>query len=151
MEDEGKLLADAFDRIADGSFPSLPPEAIASYLEPWQEDMLRSRIRQSNDLLRVAWHEETTTGIVSGTAPEGGVATIIWLLVDAPSRGSGLGIHLSSAACSDYCRAHGAHGIKLTAPTEDARQFYELCGMRVEGFHPAHWWQAGFWSLGMAL
>ncbi len=90
------------------------------------------------------------TGVVLCSRPEGGVATIIWLIVGEAHQGAGQGVLLLQAAC-DWARRQGCHKIKLTASSPDAIRFYERNGMDVEGYHPSHWWSIDFWSLGMQL
>jgi ribosomal protein S18 acetylase RimI-like enzyme len=79
-----------------------------------------------------------------------GVGTIIWLGIAEGQRGLGLGGQLMRAACADY-RQRGCHKIKIYTETEAAKHFYVKLGMEIEGFHPRHWWQVSFWSLGMQI
>jgi GNAT superfamily N-acetyltransferase len=137
-------------RILTSSFPMFPQEAIEDYLEPWTADRVISRLEHGHDVLIAAYVKDEITGLVSGTAPEAGVGTIIWLLVDARWRGHKVGRALYEAGCHAY-RGLGAHKMKLTAPSERAKRFYESCGMRVEGFHPNHWYRLEFFSLGTGL
>jgi GNAT superfamily N-acetyltransferase len=143
-------LADVFGVCVAAGFPRLPQQAISSYQRPWSEPHLQHRIMSGQDLLRIAMRHEKIVGLVSGTAPEGGLGTIIWLLVIPEAHGQGIGTALFAAAC-DYYRSIGAHKFKLTAPTAKARDFYLKLGMKQEGFHPQHWWEADFWSLGCIL
>jgi len=137
-------------RILKGSFPEFPAEAIVEYLRPWTPERVAARLERGDDILVAAYAAGALVGVVSGTAPEAGVGTVIWLLVDASWRGRKVGTSLYHAACEAY-RFLGAHKIKLTAPSEEARRFYEGCGMRVEGFHPNHWFGMTFSSLGADL
>ena len=89
-------------------------------------------------------------GVLVGAGVEGGVGTIIWLVVSPVCRGKGIGKALFERACDEY-RSLGAHKVKLTVPTQEAVKFYENMGMEVEGYHPAHWWGLDFWSLGKLL
>jgi len=139
-----------FRQIVVTSFPMFPPNAVESYLEPWTREAVVSRLTHGTDLLIAAFAAGEIVGLVSGNAPEGGVGTIVWLLVDARWRGHEVGRALYDAACHAY-RDVGAHKMKLTAPSERAKRFYERCGMRVEGTHPKHWYNVDFYSLGAAL
>jgi ribosomal protein S18 acetylase RimI-like enzyme len=137
-------------RILTTSFPTFPPEAVKDYLKPWTPDNVISRLERGHDILIAAYTGDEIVGLVSGTPPEAGVGTIVWLLVDGPWRGRKAGQAIYEAACHAY-RDLGAHKVKLTAPSERAKRFYEGCGMRVEGFHANHWYKMDFFSLGADL
>lgn len=147
---EASLIRDFFISILSESFPMFSAEAMQAYTSSWNEEKLVARIERKSDLLILAWDNEVPVGLVSGSAPEGGVGTVIWLLVAAGCRGQNLGSQLLQHAC-EYYRSLGCHKLKLTAPSEKARDFYVKQGMIVEGFHPSHWWQADYWSLGLDL
>lgn len=89
-------------------------------------------------------------GCLLGTFPEGGVGTIIWLIVDSPFQSLGIGRKLFRKVYDVYKKL-GCHKIKLTTNNEKSISFYEKCGMTVEGFHPHHWWGKDFWSLGIQI
>jgi GNAT superfamily N-acetyltransferase len=89
-------------------------------------------------------------GVLICTQPEGGVATILWLIVGKNYRGGGLGSDLFQKACQ-WAKTAGCHKIKLTAASKEAVRFYTQLGMKVEGFHRDHWWHMDFWSLGIQL
>lgn len=148
--DEAQALCALVRQILITSFPAFPPEAVTDYLKPWTPEGVISRLEHGHDVLIAAFTGDEIIGLVSGTAPEAGVGTIIWLLVDAPWRGHKAGSALYEAACRAY-RDLGAHKMKLTAPSEQAKRFYERCGMHVEGFHPLHWYRMEFFSLGVTL
>jgi ribosomal protein S18 acetylase RimI-like enzyme len=147
---EAEALCTLIRRILISSFPTFSQEAIMDYLKPWTLDRVIARLEYGHDILVAAFVGDEIIGLVSGTAPEGGVGTVVWLLVDARWRGRKAGRALYDAACHAY-RDLGAHKMKLTAPSEEAKRFYESCGMRVEGFHPKHWYEMEFFSLGTAL
>jgi GNAT superfamily N-acetyltransferase len=148
--DEAELLCTSARQLITTSFSTFPPAAIKEYLAPWGRKRVISRLEHGNDVLIAALADDDVIGVVSGTAPEGGVGTVVWLLVDERWRGLKVGRGLYEAACNAY-RELGAHKMKLTAPSEEARQFYESCGMRVEGLHPCHWYKMSFFSLGVIL
>lgn len=89
-------------------------------------------------------------GLILGSPQEGGVATIVWLLVDKTSQGTGLGKNLFEHACKHYLE-RGAHKIKLTTSEKQTTHFYEKLGMRQEGYHQNHWWRCDFWAMGLDL
>ena len=148
--DEAEAVCAVFRRIVTTSFPGFPREAVVAYLEPWTTGQLRARLEGGQGVMIAAFAGTETVGLVSGAPPEAGVGTVAWLLVDADWRGRRVGQALYGAACDAY-RSLGAHKMKLTAPSERAARFYERCGMRVEGFHPAHWYRADFFALGVQL
>jgi ribosomal protein S18 acetylase RimI-like enzyme len=132
------------------SFPTFTPEAREAYLAPWTPEGAISRLKRGEDILIVAVGGDEIIGVASGNIPEGGVGTIIWLLVGPHWRGRNAGRALYEAACGAY-RELGAHKVKLTAPSKSAKRFYERCGMQLEGFHPNHWYNMDFYSLGAIL
>ncbi|MDX6498959.1 MAG: Acetyltransferase domain [Blastocatellia bacterium] len=147
---EAEPLCALIRQILITSFPTFPPEAVDDYLKPWTPDSVISRLERGHDILIAAYAGDEVIGLVSGTALEGGVGTVIWLLVDTRWRGHKAGRALYEAACRAY-RELGAHKMKLTAPSEGAKRFYESCGMCVEGFHRKHWYKMDFFSLGVVL
>jgi GNAT superfamily N-acetyltransferase len=119
-----------------------PPEAINRYRD--------ALAKSSNNLLLGARKNGDLVGVLVCLFPEGGIATILWLIVASNYRGQGIGSKLFDEACK-WALDNGCHKIKLTASTEDAVSFYKLKGMIIEGFHPNHWWHLDFWSLGKLL
>jgi GNAT superfamily N-acetyltransferase len=93
---------------------------------------------------------EDLIGLLICLPPEGGVATILWLVVAPKYKGQGIGTQLFNMACQ-WAKDNGCHKIKLTASTTTAVHFYEKQGMKVEGSHRDHWWHLDFWSLGKFL
>ena len=85
-------------------------------------------------------------GVVNGTGIEGGVGTIIWLLIDSRFKKLGFGSILFKSACEKY-KELGAHKIKLTVPEKTTVEFYKKQNMLLEGFHPNHWWNMDMWSM----
>jgi len=125
-------------------------EILLHYRRTLTDEEICRRTEDENHLLLAVRKDGEIEGVLIGTPPEGGVGTILWLLVSAGCRGQGLGKGLFEAGCSRY-RSMGCHKIKLTAPTSDAVRFYKKQGMAIEGFHPDHWWRLDFWSLGKKL
>jgi GNAT superfamily N-acetyltransferase len=127
-----------------------PEEALQHYrLTLTDEEIVRWAQSQKHVLI-AARKDGKLVGILIGTPPEGGVGTILWLLVTPEYRGEGIGARIFEEACKRY-KAIGCHKIKMTAPTKDAVMFYEKQGMQIEGFHIDHWWHLNFWSLGKRL
>lgn len=140
-----------FNKLVQQSFPFWPVEVTASYLDQWNNDDLKKIASDKNRVFLCSYSsEENPVGIILGAAPEAGVATIIWLLVDEPYRGKKIGTTLFKDACNFY-KNLGCHKLKLTAPTSEAKDYYISLGMQEEGFHPKHWHGMDFWSLGMNL
>ncbi len=149
IEEAGRAC-EVFARIVTTGFPEFPPEAVTDYLAPWTADKIAARIKSGEGVLLGFFKGSELVGLVSGTAVEGGVGTIFWLLVAEEGRGSGAGRALFDAACAAY-RAMGAHKIKLTAPTESAQNFYNHMGMLEEGYHANHWYHLDFCAMGLEL
>lgn len=147
---EAALISHLFADILETNFPMFSQQALMTYQKPWALENLMARIQQNNDLLIAAWHQEKPIGLVSGPPSEAGVGTIIWLLVDNVYQNHGIGRHLLQLAANHYRRLD-CHKLKLTAPSEQAKRFYEKQGMTVEGYHPNHWWHANYWALALTL
>jgi ribosomal protein S18 acetylase RimI-like enzyme len=81
---------------------------------------------------------------------EAGVGTILWLIVDQNYRNKGIGTNLFNQITS-YYKNIGCHKLKLTAPNQNAVNFYNKLGMGTEGYHRKHWYSQDFWSLGLLL
>lgn len=126
----------------------LPQEAIENFATQWTVERLNDCAETWVFLL--ARENGRTLGVILGTPPEGGVGTIVWVLVDSKLQKKGVGTALFSEACQIY-RAKGAHKIKLTVPDEETVNFYLKQGMTLEGIHRKHWWNADFWSMGIQL
>lgn len=140
-----------FSHIMDTSFPQFSTAAKSSYLQSFTIEALQNRLQKTpHGLLSIAWQDDEALGLVSGTQPELGVATIIWLLVKPSQQNLRIGSHLLSHAF-DFYRQQPCHKVKLTVPSEKARQFYLNNGMREEGYHANHWDNCNFWALARDL
>lgn len=150
-ENEVSAAVRLFERTLDEGFAALPDEARRHYRKAWGTAALAARLQENAGISLLARDEEgRPLGLALGAPPEAGVATIVWLLVAAEERGQGIGRALLEECCRLYRQA-GCHKLKLTAPSEAARDFYLHLGMALEGYHPRHWWGRDFWSLGLAL
>jgi GNAT superfamily N-acetyltransferase len=146
-----QATAALFTTILDSEFPFWPAEARAHHRASWSAEALRERLDASAGVSLIAVEAGgQPVALLFGSAPEGGVATVIWLLVAAAGRRRGLGRRLLAEARARYL-ALGCHKLKLTAPSEQARAYYQALGFRLEGHHPRHWWRIDFWSLGLEL
>lgn len=142
LEDASRLI----DAVAQGEI-GMPPAAFDGY-----RDLIESAVKNptGTNLFLGSRHNSSISGVLLCTRPEGGVATIIWLIVSPRHRGLGHGAALFHKACT-WAKGCGGHKIKLTASSRKAVRFYEHLGMTVEGFHRSHWWKLDFWSLGMQV
>lgn len=147
---EAGPIRQLFLKMLENSFPVFSTTAKAEYQRAWELEKLLIRLEQTKDLLLAAWHVDMPVGLVSGTQGEGGVGTIVWLMVDAPYRNQRLGRGLFWEAVK-YYQTLNCHKIKLTAPTVEAKNFYLQQGMVVEGFHENHWYGINFWSMGYPI
>lgn len=137
--------------LLHGTFTHFPPEAIEKYAADWTAEIIAERAAAGKFLLLGAFNPDgKARGLLFGAPEDSGVGTIIWLGVAEGQRSVGLGAKLMRAAFADY-QARGCHKVKVYTETEVAKQFYVKLGMEVEGFHPQHWWQVNFWSLGMQI
>lgn len=143
---EAGVIQGFFDNMLATNFPTIPPQGLHAYKKSWTKQNILKRIRSNTDLLFLAWHKDKPIGLLSGSSPEGGVGTVIWMMVEEEHRNKKIGKRLLSYA-SQFYQGHGCHKIKLTAPSERAKDFYLKQGMVIEGVHPSHWWKIDFWSL----
>lgn len=147
--EDSALIVELFGELF-GSFLPFPPEAVEYFNSSFSEDNLLKLCERSGSLVAGIKREGELAAFLLSTAPEGGVTTIVWLVVSPKWQKMGLGEKLFKAAC-EYYRTRGVHKLKLTAPTLKAVEFYKRIGMTQEGFHPSHWWRMDFWSLGLSL
>ena len=125
-----------------------PPEALAYYQQRFSPESLADQLE--NTIALYIQNNGKIEAVLFGTMAEGGVATIIWLLVNKKFQGEGYGRALFNAAKSQYL-AMGTHKIKLTAPNKSTLAFYQKQGMVKEGFHSNHWWNMDIFSLGIQI
>lgn len=145
-----KAVSDFFNTLLNENFPIFNSEVIQAYTQNWKHDKLVLRIANKNELLEIVYEHDEMIGLIAGGAPEGGVGTIIWLIIKTEYQGRKLGQQLLNKARLHYINLN-CHKIKLTAPTESARDFYLKQGMELEGFHKAHWYKLDFWAFGELL
>lgn len=150
IPDEAVQISEFIASTLHSSFPMFSPLAKQSYADQWSAPRMRSLTERRDAVVFGAWKQGTLAGLVVGAPPEGGVGTVIWLLVGAQWQSMGLGQVLFTEACIRYTKL-GCHKLKLTAPSTRAKKFYQRLSMSVEGFHPEHWWKADFWALGISL
>lgn len=149
---DAAIVRTLYEALLKGTFTNFSAQALESYAADWTPEIIAERAAAGRFVMHGAFDETAkAAGLLFGAPPEmTGVGTIIWLGIGDGMRGTGLGTKLMRAAFEEY-RARGCHKVKIYTETEAARQFYEKLGMQVEGFHPRHWWQVDFWSLGMQL
>lgn len=150
MTNDIQTVTDFFNVLLQENFPMFTKEAMDAYRANWQPERFASRLANERELILVAWDNNHPVGLIAGTSPEGGVGTIIWLITDKNHRGKQIGTRLLDAGRQHYHQFQ-CHKIKLTAPSEEARDFYLKNGMLQEGFHKAHWYGLDFWALGECL
>jgi ribosomal protein S18 acetylase RimI-like enzyme len=127
---------------------SFPDEAIRNYNKIWNVDFIKSNLNKA--VFIGAWEKNQLIGLVLGTDIEGGVGTIIWVLVYYKFHKKGIGSELMKKSINVY-KQRGAHKIKLTVPDKETVRFYEKQGMNIEGVFKNHWWNIDFWSMGKTI
>jgi GNAT superfamily N-acetyltransferase len=137
-------------QVITADLKEFPNKARFYYFSGISKDALEFRMDHTKGLVLSAWENKNPVGFLTGTPAEGGVGTIIWILVHKSQQGKGLGRQLFNEACRFY-EAQGCHKIKLTAHNKGLKSFYKKLGMKEEGFHPRHWWEMDFWSFGKEL
>lgn len=129
----------------------LSKQAIQQYIQNWSIKTLNELVNHEKTHLSCVKNErDKVLGALVGSLSDGGVATIIWLMVEPDHQRSGLGSNLMRSACVHY-KQIGCHKLRLFASSSEAKRFYMNFGMEVEGFHPNHWWGDDYYSLGLSL
>lgn len=144
--EDAQVLESFFFKSIKNNFTYFPHEARTHYSKSWYKETLLLRIETRKDLLYCAWLDDTIIGFVSGTIPEGGIGTIIWLTVDSSYQNKKIGSTLLTYA-KEYYRNQNAHKIKLTVHDKRAMNFYLREDFIMEAFHQRHWWQLDFWEM----
>ena len=124
-------------------------ESKTYFKKQWSVEKLKDQ-KDNWIFLEAVDEKDIIIGILMGTPLEGGVGTIIWVLVDNNYQKKGIGRDLFQNAINLY-KLKGGHKVKLTVPDEKTTDFYKKNGMRVEGFHSNHWWKQDFWALGIDI
>ena len=145
---DAREFSSALTLFAEGS--GFSRTALEQYNQRWTAETIASAAQRKECILLAAKESGEIVGLVLGAPPEGGVATIIWLLVAPDHIRKGIGRMLFLEACHRY-RSIECHKVKLTTTSRKAVGFYKTQGMHVEGYHPEHWWHMDFWSLGILL
>lgn len=127
---------------------TFPEKAIRNYNNIWNKDFVISNLNKA--VFIGAWEKNQLIGLVLGTNIEGGVGTIVWVLVDSKFQEKGIGSALMKKTMNVY-KNKGAHKVKLTVPNKDIVKFYEKQGMNKEGVFKNHWWNMDFWSMGKTI
>ncbi len=125
-------------------------EALQYYRDVWTTECIARASQDGRWVVLAAWEAEMMVGLLLGMPPEGGVGTIVWVLVRKDRRRQGIGRRIFEEACRRY-RDMGAHKVKLTVPEKKSATFYEKQGMQIEGHHRNHWWHMDMWSMGKSL
>lgn len=142
---------DFFCRMLTEQFSStFSADAIQAYREKYDRALFEQRVAAQDAVIAAMILDQQVIGLVIGGAPNGGVASLDWVVVAPGHQGQGLGQQLVAGALASY-RNRGAHKVVLYTETESARQFYERCGMTCEGVHPQHWWGLTHYCMGVVL
>jgi GNAT superfamily N-acetyltransferase len=147
-QSDSELYLNSLKRLIETTI-DLPQNAKDAFKKQWNNELINAQI--GNWLFLIATNDvNSTEGLILGSPIEGGVGTIIWVLVDKNIQQKGLGTKLFDTAKVWY-KKKGAHKIKLTVPDKSTVGFYLKQGMTLEGEHTNHWWNHNFWSMGLIL
>lgn len=130
------------------NYESFPLEGRKKFIQDWNLQAVKKKI--NSHLLLFCDINDRMNGLLLGTYPEGGVSTILWLLVEEEFRAKGMGKLLIDSSIQFYKRKN-SHKIKLSICEKYLLKFYEKLGFRLEGRHSRHWWETTFYSLGKEL
>ena len=147
--DEAGIFCDTLHRLSAKGL-GFTEKALHHYWKSWTEDVVAEAAQHQRYVLLAAWQCKKMVGLLLGTPPEGGVGTIIWVLVAKELQCQGIGKCLLSEAFRRY-RQMGVHKVKLTVPSKETVKFYKKQGMEVEGFHKDPWWHMDMWSMGKTI
>lgn len=128
------------------NFTYFPQEAKAVYLKSLNIDNLKNKLITGNEIILLAESQSQICGFLFGGVPEGGIGTIIWLIVGSDYQGLGIGSLLLKSCITTY-QGLNTHKVKLTVHDNRALKFYLREGFSIEGHHPNHWWGIDFYSL----
>ena len=126
-------------------FPALGRQL---FIKKWNSNYIRDKL--CDHLMLYCSYQDEIHGILIGTPPEGGVATIFWVLVKGEMRNRGIGVSLIEKSI-EFFQLNCVHKIKVTVCEPNLIRFYNKFGFVVEGKHPNHWWGKTFYSLGLNL
>lgn len=135
-----KMLAEQFSLTFSAS-------ALDAYRNKYRLEVFEQRAADNKAVLAAAFDGHAMTALVIGGIPNGGVASLDWVVVSPGYQGQGVGQGLVHACLSEY-RKVGAHKVVLYSETEQGRRFYEKCGFSCEGVHPQHWWGLTHYCMG---
>lgn len=135
-----------FKKSLTDNFAYFPKEACHYYEKSWEKEQITKRLTEQKELLFCAWVNNQIAGMVFGPMPEGGVGTVVWLMVDPAFQNRKIGATLLKMA-KEYYRALNAHKLKLTVHNSRAVSFYQREGLVIEGEHINHWWGLNFWTM----
>jgi len=128
---------------------NLPQDSIDYFSNQWNQSKIDNQISKYL-FLRAKNENGETLGLVLGTPTEGGVGTIVWLLVNKKFQNQKVGSELFKEAVNWY-KERNAHKLKLTVPEESTTKFYIKQGMMIEGEHKNHWWKNDYWTMGLFI
>lgn len=149
--EEAKTAHDFFNRMLEQQFSSTFSEAaLTSYQSKYDAELFAYRIAAESAVIAGMFDGDDIIGLAIGGIPNGGVASLDWVVVAPPYQGRGIGQELVKACFSSYW-SKGAHKVVLYTETEQARHFYERCGMQCEGVHPKHWWGLTHYCMGLCI
>lgn len=150
MPSDAEHLIHFFNKNLVTSFPYFSNKARASYSEVFHPENIKQKIASNREIIYIAKTNTETKGLIFGSPPEGGIGTIIWLMVDAQHQGQGIGLCLLKKSIEIY-QSLGTHKIKLTVHDKRALKFYLREGFVIEGHHLNHWWNLDFHSLALMI
>lgn len=138
-----KMLAEQFSLTFSAS-------ALDAYRNKYSLEVFERRTADKKAVLAAAFDGNAMIALVIGGVPNGGVASLDWVVVSPGYQGRGVGHRLVHACLSEY-RNTGAHKVVLYSETEQGKRFYEKCGFSCEGVHPQHWWGLTHYCMGYIL
>jgi len=137
-----------FVQMLDEQFAAtFSQSALTAYRQKYDRELFQQRCLGGQAVLMAAFDGDAMVGLVIGGVPNGGVASLDWVVVAPGYQGRGLGQQLVRASLDDY-QSRGAHKVVLYTDTTQGRDFYSKCGMFCEGVHPWHWWGLTHYCMG---
>lgn len=140
---EKDLFLNFFKENLEILFPDLPLEAKEVYISSFKNILSIEKIDKV--VLLGAFDKEKLVGFLLGGSPEGGIGTIVWLMVKEECQKKGIGVRLLIKA-EDVYKLYHCHKIRVFTYNALVKNFYEKNSFVTSTLHKDYWWRKDFWE-----